>query len=69
MGTSHEIASKLEDYLEAGYFDQSIRGIYILLNHIQFLEKQVTSLKGTIARLQAESPEKSPEQPLLTESL
>lgn len=65
MGTSHEIASKLEDYLEEGYFDQSIRGIYILLNHIQFLEKQVTSLKGTIARLQAESPE----QPPLTESL
>lgn len=60
MGTSHEIAGKLEDYLEAGYFDQSIRGIYTLLNHIQFLEKQVTSLKGTIARLQAESPEQPP---------
>lgn len=69
MGTSHEIASKLEDYLEAGYFDQSIRGIYILLNHIQFLEKQVTSLKGTIARLQVESPEKSSEQSLLNESI
>ncbi len=65
MGTSHEIASKLEDCLEAGYFDQSIRGIYTLLNHIQFLEKQVTSLKGAIARLQAESPEQSQ----LTESL
>jgi hypothetical protein len=69
MGTSHEIASKLEDCLEAGYFDQSIRNIYTLLNHIQFLEKQVTSLKGTIARLQAESPEKSPEQSPLTESI
>lgn len=65
MGTSHEIASKLEDYLEAGYFDQSIRDIYLLLNHIQFLEKQVTSLRGTLARLQAESPEQSQ----LTESL
>lgn len=65
MGTPHEIAGKLEDYLEAGYFDQSIRDIYLLLNHIQFLEKQVTSLKGTIARLQAEYPE----QPSLTESI
>lgn len=65
MGTSREIAGKLEDYLEAGYFAQSIRDIYTLLNHIQFLEKQVTSLKGTIARLQAESPEQTP----LTESL
>ena len=50
----HRIATKLEEYLHAGYFDETIRGAYALINHVRFLEEQVASLKGTIARLQDE---------------
>lgn len=57
MGTSHEIAGKLEDYLEAGYFSGAIMDVYMLINHIHFLEQQVAGLKATIARMQSDTEE------------
>lgn len=51
---SHKIASRLEDYLDADYFAGAIRDVYALINHARFLEKQVASLKETVARLQDE---------------
>lgn len=50
---ARKIASKLEDCLEYGYFDSAIRGIYALINHVSFLEKQVAGLKATIACMQS----------------
>lgn len=55
MSDSHTIATKLEEYLEAGYFAGGIRSIYALINHVAFLEGQVASLKATIARIQDET--------------
>lgn len=57
MSNSHNIASKLEDYLNAGYFSGAIMDVYMLINHIHFLEQQVASLKDTIARMQADTGE------------
>lgn len=54
MSDAHIIAARLEEYLDADYFAGAIRNVYMLLNHIHFLEKQVVSLKGTIARMQEE---------------
>ena len=50
----HKIATRLEECLHAGYFDDAIRGTYALICHVRFLEGQVASLKETIARLQDE---------------
>lgn len=57
MSDAHTIATKLEEYLDVDYFTQSIKGVYALINHVAFLEKQVASLKATIARLNAENGE------------
>lgn len=54
MNDSHKIASRLEDYLDSGYFAGTIQNIYALINHIYFLEMQVSALKDTIARMQEE---------------
>jgi len=50
MSNSHKIAAKLEDYLNSGYFSGAIMDVYMLINHIHFLEQQVADLKDTIAR-------------------
>lgn len=57
MSNSHEIAVKLEDYLDSGYFAGAIRDVYMLINHIHFLEQQVIGLKATIARMQPDTEE------------
>ena len=58
MRDSKEIAAKLEDYMDSGYFDGAIRKVYLLLNHIHFLEQQVAVLKATIARMQSDTWER-----------
>ena len=55
VSNSHEIAVKLEDYLDSDYFSGAIRDIYMLINHIHFLEQQVVGLKATIARMQSDT--------------
>ena len=55
MSDAHTIAARLEEYLDADYFAGAIRDVYTLINHIAFLEKQVASLKDTIARMQEEN--------------
>lgn len=55
MSDAHTIAARLEEYLDADYFAGAIRDVYALINHIAFLEKQVASLKDTIARMQEEN--------------
>lgn len=57
MNDSHKIASRLEDYLDSGYFAGAIRDVYMLINHINFLEQQVAGLKATIARMQSDMEE------------
>lgn len=57
MSDNHAIATKLEEYLDADYFAGAIRDVHALINHIVFLEKQVASLKDTIARMQEETGE------------
>lgn len=57
MSNSNEIAVKLEGYLDSGYFAGVIRGVYMLINHIHFLEQQVVDLKATIARMQSDTEE------------
>ena len=54
MSDNHAIATKLEEYLDADYFAGAIKYVHALINHIAFLEKQVASLKDTIARMQEE---------------
>ena len=54
MSDAHTIAARLEEHLDADYFAGAIRDVYALINHIAFLEKQVASLKDTIARMQEE---------------
>lgn len=46
------IAARLREYLDADYFAGAIKSVHALINHIAFLEKQVASLKDTIARMQ-----------------
>jgi hypothetical protein len=48
MSDSRKVANKLEDYLNADYFAGAIRDVYMLINHIHFLEKQVAGLKDTM---------------------
>lgn len=55
MSNSHKIAAKLEDYLDSGYFSGAIMDVYMLINHIHFLEQQVADLKDTIARIQSDT--------------
>lgn len=55
MNDAHKIAAKLEDYMDSGYFDGAIRNVYLLINHIQFLEQQVAGLKATIVRMQSDT--------------
>lgn len=57
MSDARKIAAKLEDYMDSGYFAGAIRDVYLLINHIQFLEQQVTGLKATIARMQSDTGE------------
>lgn len=57
MNDSHKIASRLEDYLDSGYFAGAILDVYMLINHIHFLEQQVAGLKNTIARMQSDTVE------------
>lgn len=57
MSDNQAIATKLEEYLDADYFAGAIKDVHALINHIAFLEKQVASLKDTIARMQAETGE------------
>ena len=57
MSNSHKIAAKLEDYLDSGYFSGAIMDVYMLINHIHFLEQQVVGLKATIARMQSDTGE------------
>lgn len=58
MNDSHEIAARLEDYLDSGYFSGAILDVYKLINHIHFLELQVSALKDTISRMQVETSER-----------
>ena len=55
MSDAHTIATKLEEYLDAGYFAGVIKDVHALINHIAFLEKQVANLKAVIARMQEEN--------------
>lgn len=55
MGDSAQIAVKVEDCLDSGYFSGVIETWYAMINHIQFLEKQVASLKTTISRMQSDT--------------
>ena len=57
MSNAHTIATKLEEYLDTDYFAGAIKNVHALINHIAFLEKQVASLKDTIARMQEETGE------------
>lgn len=57
MNDFHKIASRLEDYLDSGYFAGAILDVYMLINHIHFLEQQVAGLKNTIARMQSDTVE------------
>ena len=57
MNDSHKIASRLEDYLDSGYFAGAILDVYMLISHIHFLEQQVAGLKDTIARMQSDTGE------------
>lgn len=57
MSDADKIAAKLETYLDSGYFAKSILEVYMLINHIHFLEQQVASLKNTIARMQSDTVE------------
>ena len=54
---ARKIAAKLEDYLDSGYFDGAILDVYMMINHIHFLEQQVASLKNTLARMQSDTEE------------
>ena len=55
MSDAHTIATKLEEYLDAGYFAGAIKNVHALINHIAFLERQVVDLKAAIARMQEEN--------------
>lgn len=55
MINSHNIAAKLEDYLDSDSFSGVIMDVYMLINHIHFLEQQVVGLKATIARMQSDT--------------
>lgn len=55
MSDSDKIAARVEDCLEAGYFSGVIENWYAMVNHIRFLEQQVSSLKATIARIQSDT--------------
>lgn len=57
MSNSHKIAAKLEDYLDSDSFSGAIRDIYMLINHINFLEQQVVGLKATLAQMQSDTEE------------
>lgn len=57
MSDARKISDRLEEYLEADYFAGAVRDIYILINHIHFLEQQVAGLKATIARMQSDTGE------------
>jgi|GEM_PF-2493633 hypothetical protein len=57
MSDAGKIAAKLETYLDSGYFAKAILEVYMLINHIHFLEQQVASLKNTIARMQSDTVE------------
>lgn len=59
MSNSPRIAAKLEGYLNSGYFSGAIMDVYMLSNHIHFLEQQVAGLKDTIARMQPDTGGKS----------
>lgn len=59
MSDAHTIATRLEEYLDAGYFAGAIKDIYRLINHAAFLEKKVADLKAAIARTQTEAREKN----------
>lgn len=73
MSDAGKIADRLEDYLDSGYFSGAIENVYVMINHIHFLEQQVASLKDTIARMQSDTEEererdgrqsRSPSRPL-----
>lgn len=57
MSDAPKIADRLEEYLEADYFAGAIRDIYMLINHIRFLEMQVNGLKASIARMNLDTAE------------
>lgn len=57
MRDADKIAAKLETYLDSGYFAKAILEVYMLINHIHFLEQQVAGLKNTIARMQSDTVE------------
>lgn len=54
MSDSAKVAAKVKDCLDADYFSGAIENWYVMVNHIRFLEQQVSSLKATIARLQSD---------------
>lgn len=49
------IAGRLREYLEADYFAGVIKDVYVLINHVAFLENKVADLKAAIARMQEEN--------------
>lgn len=57
MSDARKISDRLEEYLEADYFAGAIMDVYMLINHIHFLEQQVAGLKDTIARMQSDTEE------------
>lgn len=57
MSNSPQDSRQVGDYLNSGYFSGAITGVYMLINHIHFLEQQAAGLKGTIARMQPDTGE------------
>jgi len=57
VSESSGIVGELEEYLDAGYFANTIQGVHALITHAAFLEKKVAALKATIARMQEEGDE------------
>lgn len=48
---SDVISERLKKYIDADYFADVIKGVYTLIAHAAFMEKEVESLKGSIANI------------------
>ena len=45
------IYERLKKYIDADYFADVIKGVYTLIAHAAFMEKEVESLKGSNANI------------------
>lgn len=50
MSGNARITNKLGKYLDADYFPAAIKGVYGLIGRVIFLERQVATLKQSLAR-------------------